>query len=198
MASVPEQPSAFTKAHFNFDQLPYLTSPRHTLQLQSMALGLIHLPANQGYTFTHSHAEQEEVYIVVEGKGVMLVDGQLLDLDRGDMVRVSPSAKRALKASAQTALLVICAGGVAAGYPKQPNSRYLIDDGIPDYDDVPPWYAGDPDVIARNAQLKDRMQRSQANRDYRKQRMLSDPLAAEAPSQQGRGNIPNGDILQEN
>jgi hypothetical protein len=49
--------------------LPQLTNPWRQLNLQGVALGLIRLPAGDGYTFTHSHAEQEEVYIVVEGKG---------------------------------------------------------------------------------------------------------------------------------
>lgn len=159
----------FTKAHFDFAQLPYLTSPRQQLQLQGVALGLIRLPAGEGYTFTHSHAEQEEVYIVVEGQGSMVVDGELLSLEAGDVVRVSPPAKRALKAAADQALFVICAGAVPAGYPKEANARYLIDDGIPDYEDVPPWYVGNPEVIERNTQLKQRMLRSQAKRNGRQE-----------------------------
>lgn len=41
---------------------------------------------------------------------MMVVDGELLTLDGGDIVRVSPSAKRALKAGDNTDLLVICTG----------------------------------------------------------------------------------------
>lgn len=84
-------------------------------------------------------------------------------------MRVSPAAKRALKAAEDTALFAICAGGVAAGYPKQPNSRYLIDDGIPHYDDIPPWYHGNPEVMERNAQLKERMLKAQLKRAKRGQ-----------------------------
>ena len=43
------------------------------------------------------------------------------------------------------------------GYPKNPNARYLIDDGVADYDDIPPWYRGDPEVEKRNKILKERM-----------------------------------------
>lgn len=157
--------SGFTKAHFNFNNLPQLTNPWRQLKLQGVALGLIRLSADEGYTFTHSHAEQEEVYIVVEGKGAMVVDGELLTLESGDIVRVAPAAKRALKADADTALFVICTGGLAAGYPKQSNARYLIDDGIPDYDDIPPWYRGNPEIVERNARLKERMLKAKAKRD---------------------------------
>jgi hypothetical protein len=80
-------------------------------------------------------------------------------------VRVSPAAKRALKAGDNTTLFVIYTGGLAAGYPNQPNARYLIDDGIPDYDDIPPWHEGNPEILERNARLKERMLKSQAKRD---------------------------------
>ncbi len=154
----------YTKCHFDFDSLPWLTSPRHQLELQSVALGLIKLPPDEGYTFTHRHREQEEVYLVMEGSGLILVDDELLELTKGDAVRVSPVARRALKAHGE-GLLVVCAGGVASGYPHNPNSRYMIDDGIPDYDDIPPWYEGNPEVAERNARLKERMEKTQAKKE---------------------------------
>src|SRR4028119_630138 len=97
-----ESNNKFTKAHFDFNNLPQLTNPWRQLNLQGVALGLIRLPAGDGYTFTHSHAEQEEVYIVVEGKGLMVVDWELLTVECGDFVRVSPAAKRVLKAAEKT------------------------------------------------------------------------------------------------
>lgn len=170
MEPVPAKDEGFTKAHFNFDQLPYLTSPWRQLNLSGVALGLIHLPPNQGYTFTHSHEKQEEVYVVVEGKGWLYVDGVLTSLERGDAVRVSPQARRALKAADDHPLFVICAGGVTADYPEQPNARYLIDDGIPHYEDVPPWYQGNAEITKRNAQLQARMLKAQAKRFKRGQK----------------------------
>ncbi|MEM7553681.1 MAG: cupin domain-containing protein [Cyanobacteria bacterium P01_A01_bin.84] len=153
---------AFSIAHFNFDNLPYLSSPRRQLDLKAVAIGLIQLPADEGYTFTHSHAEQEEVYIIISGQGVILIDGKIIEISRGDIVRVSPQAKRALKAAKHTPLFAICAGGVASGYPKNPNARYLIDDGVPDYDDIPPWYQGRHEILQRNANLKERMLKAKA------------------------------------
>jgi hypothetical protein len=146
----------YTKQHFDFDNLPWLTNPRRQLDLQAVALGLIRIPPNKGYTFTHRHERQEEVYIVIEGEGVLLVDGELIDIERGDMVRVSPSSRRALKANG-SGVMVICSGAVPMGYPRNPNARYMIDDGIPDYDDIPPWYKDDPSVAEQNARLKKRM-----------------------------------------
>jgi hypothetical protein len=158
----------YSKAHFDWNALPPLTSPRRLLDLTGVALGLINLPPQEGYTFTHTHREQEEVYMVLEGTGILLVDGERVPLAAGDMVRVAPSARRALKNQGEAPLRIICAGAVPAGYPKNPGSRYLIDDGVPDYDDIPPWYAGDTEVAERNRQLKERYRRGLAKRARRK------------------------------
>jgi hypothetical protein len=158
----------YDKACFDWDRLPPLTSPRRQLGLKAVALGLINLPPGKGYTFTHRHREQEEVYIVLFGNGRLLVDGEMIPLAPGDAVRVDPESKRALKNDGALPLRIICAGGVPAGYPRNPESRYLIDDGVPDYDDVPPWYAGDEEVSSANAELKQRYLRSLSRRKEKK------------------------------
>jgi len=155
----------FNKAHFDWDLLPPLTSPRRQLGLAGVALGLINLPPHEGYTFAHTHREQEEVYMVLAGVGRLLIDGEEVPLAAGDMVRVDPASKRALKNDGDTPLRIICAGAVPAGYPKHPESRYLIDDGVPDYDDIPPWYAGNAEVAAKNAELQSRYERSLQRRN---------------------------------
>lgn len=159
-------PPSYTKAHFDFEALPPLTSPRRTLGLEAVALGLIRLPAGEGTPFTHHHERQEEVYVVVAGSGELLVDGEIVPLEAGDVVRVAAPARRALRAGDRS-LFVLCCGAVPAGYPREANARYLIDDGVPHYDDVPPWCANDPDVRSRNAALKERMERARRRREGR-------------------------------
>jgi mannose-6-phosphate isomerase-like protein (cupin superfamily) len=155
--------SDYSIIHFNFEQLPWLTSPRKQLDLEAVALGLIRIPAHEGYTFTHSHRQQEEVYIVVEGSGVIAINDTLLEIGKGDLIRVSPSSRRALKAH-EDGLFIICSGAVPMGFPKNPNSRYMIDDGVPDYDDIPPWYQGHAEIVEKNALLKKRMEKAQQKR----------------------------------
>ncbi len=152
----------YSKAHFDFETIPWLVSPNRLLKLQGVALGLLRFPPQAGYSFTHQHKQQEEVYIVIEGSGSILINEEVIPLERGDIVRVSPEAKRALKAN-QEGMFVICAGAVAPGDPRDNNPRCLIDDGIPNYDDIPPWYRDNPEVRERNQVLKERMQRSQAS-----------------------------------
>lgn len=144
----------YRKAHFDFTKIQWLQNLKNPLGLQGVAMALIRLPAGKGYSFTHRHAEQEEVYLALEGRGTILIDGELLDFAAGDVFRVPPEASRALKAADDQDLFLVCAGGVTKGYPKGTGSEHLIDDGIPDFDDVPPWYAGDPKIAALNARLR--------------------------------------------
>ncbi len=157
-------PGTYTRKHYDFETLPRLASPRRQLGLKGVALGLIRLPAGEGYTFTHSHEKQEEVYVVIGGRGEIYIDGETLSLVRGDIVRVDAPARRALRAGDED-LLVVCAGGIPLGYPKDPQARYLIDDGIPHYDDIPPWYRDNPDVARRNEALAARMRAARTRRD---------------------------------
>jgi mannose-6-phosphate isomerase-like protein (cupin superfamily) len=58
----------------------------------------------------HRHREQEEAYVVVSGDGRMLVDGQVIELHRYDVVRVAPTTIRAFEAGPE-GLEVIAVGG---------------------------------------------------------------------------------------
>jgi len=47
--------------------------------------------------FGHRHREQEEVYVVTGGSGRVKLDDQVVDLRRGDVVRVAPQVARAFE-----------------------------------------------------------------------------------------------------
>lgn len=63
-------------------------------------------PAGKFAPFVHAHKMNEEVYIIVRGKGVFYVDGQEFPIREGSMVRVAPKGARALKADED--MLHIC------------------------------------------------------------------------------------------
>lgn len=46
----------------------------------------------------HSHREQEEVYVVLDGSGRVKLDGEIVELKRWDVVRVAPATMRAFEA----------------------------------------------------------------------------------------------------
>lgn len=152
----------YNSINVDFDNLPdYVTIPYRELNLTKVALGLINLPAGKGYTFTHSHEEQEEVYICLSGTGTALIGENKIPLKQGDILRIDPEDRRAFLAGDDSALVMICAGGVTHGYPKNENSRTLIDDGVPHFDDIPYWYEDNEKVKALVDKI--RMKRENAN-----------------------------------
>jgi mannose-6-phosphate isomerase-like protein (cupin superfamily) len=58
----------------------------------------------------HRHREQEETYVVVAGTGRANLDGELLDLEAWDVLRVDPSVIRSFEAGPE-GLDMICIGG---------------------------------------------------------------------------------------
>jgi len=90
--------------------------------LGSRDLGVSHVryEPNLRGQFAHSHREQEEAYVVVAGSGRMLLDGEVLELARWDVVRVAPEVVRAFEAGPDGLELI------AVGGPKPPEG-----DGVP-------------------------------------------------------------------
>ena len=48
--------------------------------------------------FAHRHEAAEEVYVVLSGAGRMNLDGEVLDVERLDAIRVAPSVVRTFEA----------------------------------------------------------------------------------------------------
>ena len=64
----------------------------------------------EGSPFWHSHAETEEIYIVLDGQGEIVVGDDTVALKAGTVVRVAPNSKLALHAlpESTTALKWLC------------------------------------------------------------------------------------------
>ena len=146
----------YHKKTYDFKNLPnWLTSIRDDIKLTALGMSFARLPIGKGYTYLHRHEYQEEIYIVLNGKGVIYMDGKLVELSQGDVVRVNPEVYRALKADDKFELVCLIVGALPAeGYPKQLNNRTLIDDGIPDWDRLPPWCEGNEKVIELNKKIR--------------------------------------------
>jgi quercetin dioxygenase-like cupin family protein len=58
----------------------------------------------------HKHREQEEAYLVVSGSGQVLLDGEVSELRKWDLVRVSPGVVRAF-AGGPEGMEIVAVGG---------------------------------------------------------------------------------------
>ena len=58
--------------------------------------------------FLHTHQKHEELYFFLGGRGEMQVDGNLIPVSEGSVVRVSPNGKRTIRNNGTEPLLMLC------------------------------------------------------------------------------------------
>lgn len=55
-------------------------------------------PAGQFTPFVHAHKQNEETYIIIEGDGQFMVDGEEFAIAKNDVIKIVPDGARAIKA----------------------------------------------------------------------------------------------------
>lgn len=97
--------SKYSKTHVNDDT--QRTELHDTLSLTGAEVSVNTMAAGTEVPFFHSHKENEEIYFIVSGKGYMEIDGERVELEAGDWLRVAPEAKRKLHADTEMASVCI-------------------------------------------------------------------------------------------
>ncbi|MBI3561512.1 MAG: cupin domain-containing protein [Gammaproteobacteria bacterium] len=67
------------------------------------------LPPGAGMPFYHQHQENEEIYIFIQGRGQMQIDGEIIDVQEGSVVRIAPNGLRTWRNNSHEPLLYIVA-----------------------------------------------------------------------------------------
>lgn len=75
---------------------------KEKLGLTSCEVSLNELPAGAEVPFYHSHQQNEELYLFLEGDGAIELDGEKLAIKANDAVRVAPSVMRKVIATSNT------------------------------------------------------------------------------------------------
>ncbi len=78
------------------------------LSLTGAEVSINHLPAGTGVPFVHAHKNNEEIYVILEGKGKAVIDGETVELAAGDWMRIAPAGKRQFFAGDDTAICFAC------------------------------------------------------------------------------------------
>jgi quercetin dioxygenase-like cupin family protein len=83
-----------------FDGAPDLEFRAATgpLELEQSALTYQRVPPSYRFPYGHTHATQEEVFVVVRGSGRMKLDDEIIELVEFDAVRVPPGTWRGYEA----------------------------------------------------------------------------------------------------
>ena len=103
------------------------------LALSGSEISINELPAGVSVPFVHAHKENEEVYIILEGKGHVFLDGEELNIKKGNVIRIDPTAARCFKADKESAIRFICIQTKAKSL-----NQFTENDGFP-CDEKPSW-----------------------------------------------------------
>lgn len=76
------------------------------LGLTGCEVSINSVKAGKSSPFLHAHKLNEELYMIMRGKGMFHVDGEEFPIREGSMIRVAPQGVRAIKADED--LLYIC------------------------------------------------------------------------------------------
>jgi mannose-6-phosphate isomerase-like protein (cupin superfamily) len=73
-----------------------------------LEISLNAVPPGKGMPFRHRHQQNDEVYVVVGGRGQFLVDSESIDVAEGTVLRLSPPAARAWRNNSEAPLYFLC------------------------------------------------------------------------------------------
>ena len=96
----------------NYSKVSVANDPRTELHdqlgLTGAEISINHLPAGASVPFVHYHKTNEEIYIILSGKGKAVVDGEDIELSAGDIVRIAPDGKRQFFAADDSEISYAC------------------------------------------------------------------------------------------
>jgi len=84
------QPSA----NFKIDGKRFI---KDELGLTSAEISFNTMQPNTAIPFIHKHRENEEIYIVIKGKGQLLLNDKKVDMKEGTIIRVATSTERTIR-----------------------------------------------------------------------------------------------------
>ena len=73
------------------------------LGLTGAEISVNNLPAGAGVPFVHYHHKNEEIYMILSGRGQAILDGETVALNAGDWLRIAPETRRQFSAAADSA-----------------------------------------------------------------------------------------------
>lgn len=84
------------------------TELHDVLGLTGAEISINNMPAGAGVPFIHSHKKNEEIYIILSGKGKAVLDGETVEFEAGDVIKVAPAVKRQFSAAADSDVSWAC------------------------------------------------------------------------------------------
>ncbi len=80
---------------------------KEVLGLTGCEVSINSMASGAGMPIYHQHQQNEEVYIFIQGKGQVQVDGEVIDVQEGTIVRIAPKGERIWRNNSTEPLLYI-------------------------------------------------------------------------------------------
>ena len=107
---------------------------KEPLGLTGMEVSLNLLPPGGEIPFLHRHRDNEELYIFIKGRGRFQVDGEVLEVGEGSVVRVAQDGVRAWRNDSDEDLYFIVVQAGVGSLPKADTSDGIGVEGKADWD----------------------------------------------------------------
>lgn len=78
------------------------------LELTGCEISINTVPQGFKVPFNHKHKQNEEVYIVLKGEGILTIDGNAVNVEEGSVVKVMSAASRTLENTGKGVFQFIC------------------------------------------------------------------------------------------
>ncbi len=101
-----------TRTHLDLDSSERFVPLRRQLGVTSFGINQMVLRPGQRMRI-HRHHRQEEVYLVLEGRLTLIIEGEPTELEHGELIRVGPEVRRQLVNYGQQRVVLIALGGSA-------------------------------------------------------------------------------------
>ena len=109
----------------NLDSFEGKAFVKDILGTTSIELSFGTLAPGASVPFFHHHKQNEEVYVVLSGEGVFILDGKEEPVASGSIVRVAPQVSRNTKCTGDVPLVYICIQGKVGSL-----EHYTMTDGV--------------------------------------------------------------------
>ena len=98
---------------------------KDVLGTTSVELSFGTLAPGEAVPFFHHHKQNEEVYVVLSGKGSFILDNEEIEVESGSVIRVAPEVSRCTRCTGNEPLVYICIQGKAGSL-----EQYTMTDGV--------------------------------------------------------------------
>ncbi len=78
------------------------------LELTSCEISINTVPKGFKVPFSHKHIQNEEIYIILKGEGIITVDNNPIEVKEGSVVKILPEAARTIENTSDEDFQFIC------------------------------------------------------------------------------------------